>query len=85
MFPDGNKYTSLKQRSDINLQRGQPVITIGSPRGLQGTVDDGVISAIMKMKEYGGIDCIQFSASISPGSSGGALFDEFRDINKWRK
>ena len=75
MFSEGDRYTSLSQRTALELRRGQPVLTIGSPRGLQGTVDDGIISSLPEVKEYGGIKCIQFSASISPGSSGGALFD----------
>ena len=55
-----------------NLQRGQPVVTIGSPEGLKNTVSTGVVSAF---SDYGGVPEIQISAPISHGSSGGALFD----------
>ena len=76
LFPDGDKYTSLKQMDAFNLQRGQRAITIGSPRGFQGTVADGVISSFPEMKQYDWLKVIQFSAAISAGSSGGALFDD---------
>ncbi|MBQ2700998.1 MAG: trypsin-like peptidase domain-containing protein [Clostridia bacterium] len=55
-----------------DLQRGQPVVTIGSPEGLKNTVSTGVVSSLA---EYGGVPEIQISAPISHGSSGGALFD----------
>lgn len=57
------------------LLRGQPVIAIGSPKGVLNTVTMGNISNIVFYSEKVP-DAIQFTAAISPGSSGGALFDE---------
>lgn len=57
------------------LLRGQPVTAIGSPQGVINTVSSGNISNIVNYsKNIPG--CIQFTAPISPGSSGGALFNE---------
>lgn len=50
---------------------GQRVVTIGSPQGLANTVSDGLVSGFRTLN---GLDLIQISAPISPGSSGGGLF-----------
>lgn len=47
---------------------GEPVVAMGSPYGLKGTLTTGVVSAIREGR-------IQFSAPVSPGSSGGPLVD----------
>lgn len=52
---------------------GDPVFAIGSPRGLENTLSNGLISSIRKLKD---ITLFQTSAPISPGSSGGGLFNE---------
>jgi putative serine protease PepD len=49
---------------------GAPVLVVGSPLGLGGSVSTGSISAI---RDIDGINYIQFSAPISPGNSGGPL------------
>jgi hypothetical protein len=50
---------------------GDQVVAIGNPRGLQGTVSDGIVSGIRNLD---GRSYIQTTAPISPGSSGGGLF-----------
>lgn len=52
------------------LVRGQKVVAIGSPLGLMNTVSDGIIAGFRQIDE---VSMIQFTAPISPGSSGGAL------------
>jgi putative serine protease PepD len=47
---------------------GDPVVAIGSPYGLEGTVTTGIIS-----KTYD--DVLQTDAAINPGNSGGPLLD----------
>ena len=47
---------------------GDPVVSVGSPLGLGGTVTTGVVSALRPHQ-------IQFSAPVSPGNSGGPLVD----------
>ncbi|MER3452182.1 MAG: serine protease [Acidimicrobiia bacterium] len=51
---------------------GDPVLVVGSPLGLGGTVASGIVSAI---RNEGGVRYIQFSAPISPGNSGGPVVD----------
>lgn len=55
------------------VEVGEKVIAIGSPQGLFNTVTDGICSAIRDTGE--GYKLIQLSAPISPGSSGGPLFN----------
>ena len=74
LFDEGVNYTALERDSSEELKRGQPIITIGSPKGYQGTVSEGIISALPRLPEFGNMKCIQITAPISHGSSGGALF-----------
>lgn len=55
------------------LRIGQRVYAIGAPSGLELTLTDGLLSGIRPMKSS---RVIQTSAAISPGSSGGGLFDD---------
>lgn len=55
------------------LRVGQRVYAIGAPSGLELTLTEGLISGI---RPIGRSFAIQTSAAISPGSSGGGLFDE---------
>ena len=55
------------------LRVGQRVYAIGAPKGLELTLSEGLISSL---RPYEGSQYIQTSAAISPGSSGGGLFDE---------
>jgi len=73
--------TPIAIGSSDNLQVGQQVVAVGSPLGLQGTVTDGIISALNRPVAAGGdaqnqntvLDAIQTDAAINPGNSGGAL------------
>lgn len=51
---------------------GEEVVTIGSPIGLTNTVSTGIVSALRTLP---GLELLQTSAPISPGSSGGGMFD----------
>lgn len=55
---------------------GQRVYTVGSPRGLELTIADGLVSGL-RSREGMPLPLIQTSAAMSPGSSGGGLFDEY--------
>jgi tetratricopeptide (TPR) repeat protein len=55
------------------LRVGQRVYAIGAPQGLELTLSEGLISSL---RPYEGSQYIQTSAAISPGSSGGGLFDD---------
>ena len=57
-----------------SIEIGEKVYTIGAPRGLEQTIADGIISG---KREVSGIKLLQTTAPVSPGSSGGGLFDEY--------
>lgn len=61
----------------LNVKKGDKVVAIGSPLGLQNTVSDGLISGVVYI---GSTRYIQTSAPIDHGSSGGALFDEYGEL-----
>ncbi|MGE5579060.1 MAG: trypsin-like peptidase domain-containing protein [Bacillota bacterium] len=54
-----------------NVAVGEQVVALGSPRGLQGTASDGIVSSV---RNIDGKSYIQITTPISPGSSGGGLF-----------
>jgi S1-C subfamily serine protease len=62
---------------------GDPVVAIGSPLGLAGTVTSGIVSALERPVRLAGegsdtnavISAVQTDAPINPGNSGGALVD----------
>ncbi len=49
-------------------QEGESIVVIGNPFGLEGSVSNGIVSAVRDISGYGRI--IQITAPISPGSSG---------------
>jgi S1-C subfamily serine protease len=70
--PSGLTLQPVEVRPSSKLATGEHVYAIGSPEGLELTFSEGVISAL---RETEGVRMIQTSAAISPGSSGGGLFD----------
>jgi putative serine protease PepD len=70
--------------NSTDLAVGDPVVAVGSPLGLAGTVTSGIVSALNRPVEAGGeqgvpddvIDAIQTDAAINPGNSGGPLVDD---------
>jgi hypothetical protein len=54
------------------LRTGARVVAIGNPRGLENSLSEGLISGIRRI---GSDDLLQITAPISPGSSGGGLYD----------
>jgi putative serine protease PepD len=74
--------TAILGRSG-SLVVGAPVVAIGAPLGLSGTVTTGIVSALDRNPSVPGeggrtsvlIGAIQIDAAINPGNSGGALLD----------
>ena len=73
---------SLNFSSSSSLKVGMPVVAIGNPFGLSGSLTFGVISQLGRTIDYQSTsgsfsiaDIIQFSAPINPGNSGGPLLD----------
>jgi putative serine protease PepD len=55
---------------------GEPVLAVGSPLGLSGTVTAGIVSALDRPVRLGGTarqTAVQTDAAINPGNSGGPL------------
>jgi hypothetical protein len=59
------------------MRPGDPVVAIGNPMGLEATVSNGLVSARRKVE---GLEVLQVSAPIAPGSSGGPLFNERGEV-----
>ena len=71
---DARETPCVKRLGDsTTLRVGDQVYAIGTPASLEGTISTGNISN--PLQTIDGHDFIQFTAPISPGSSGGGLFD----------
>lgn len=62
---------TLGSTTTVNV--GDPVYAIGTPEGLDLTLSQGIVSSLRHVKDG---SYIQTTAAISPGSSGGGLFDD---------
>jgi putative serine protease PepD len=65
------------RRADADPKVGDGVMAIGSPQGLDGSVSTGIVSAV---RNEGGYRFIQFSAPVSPGSSGGPVVNATGEV-----
>lgn len=81
------EFKPLEVVSSLVLRVGDPVIAIGNPYGLVGSMTTGVISALGRTiteDEYTGgfaiANIIQTSAPINPGNSGGPLLNYCRKV-----
>lgn len=73
LLVDGLPAPAAKIRSVPALTIGEPVYAIGAPRGLELSLSDGIISQFREHPST--YRLIQTTVAISPGSSGGGLFD----------
>jgi putative serine protease PepD len=79
----GKKLPTIVIGSSETVQVGQPVVALGAPLGLAGTVTRGIVSALGREINLPAANdttaqipgAIQTDASINPGNSGGALVD----------
>lgn len=67
----------VKLGNSDSAELADDVLAIGNPMEMQNTISDGLVSGIRDML---GIKYIQTTASISPGSSGGPLFNMNGDV-----
>ena len=70
----GKTFRTLALGDSDDIQVGEEVVAIGNPLSLESTVSNGIISGVRTSKEQGG-KFLQTTAPISPGSSGGPLFN----------
>ena len=74
------EYKPLRIISSSTLKVGDPVIAVGTPLGLTGSITSGIVSALgrtvsVSWSSYAIADCIQTTAPINPGNSGGPLLN----------
>jgi S1-C subfamily serine protease len=70
----GQNFRVVTLGNSDRVQVGEAIVAIGSPLSLESTVSSGIISGIRSVEEKGG-KFLQVTAPISPGSSGGPLFN----------
>jgi len=72
-------FEPLRLASSSAVRVGDPVLALGSPFGLEGTVTSGIVSALHRQmtapNTYIITDTIQTDAAINHGNSGGPLLD----------
>jgi hypothetical protein len=70
----GEAFRTVALGDSDRVQVGEEVVAIGNPLSLESTVSSGIVSGLRTVKEEGG-KFLQMTAPISPGSSGGPLFN----------
>jgi len=83
----GKQLKPLSLGDSDSVAVGDPVVAVGSPLGLAGTVTSGIVSALNRPVRAGGsesegeedkqtfLSAVQTDAAINPGNSGGPLLD----------
>lgn len=66
------------QLSDVPPEEGERIVAIGSPRGLELTVSEGIVSSLRSDPMIGTL--LQITAPISPGSSGGPILNRRGEV-----
>lgn len=80
------EFHPLEITSSSTLQVGDPVVAIGSPFGLGGTMTSGIVSQLGRTIQdsvagsFPIANIIQTSAAINPGNSGGPLLNYEGDV-----
>ena len=90
---NGHKFPTIKFANSDVLKVGQEVFAIGSPLGYEYTISQGIIAGIRDNEKVSFTDpvtympieksfekVIQITAAISPGNSGGALFNRKGEV-----
>lgn len=75
----GQNFRTLALGNSDRVQIGEEVVAIGNPLSLESTVSNGIVSGIRAVKDEGG-KYLQITAPISPGSSGGPLFNMVGEV-----
>ena len=75
---NGSGFSYLGTGGALTVIGGAKCYAIGSPKGLQNTISEGIISN--PAQNLGGMTYIQTTAAISHGSSGGALINKYGEV-----
>lgn len=74
-------HPQFKIGSTGDLKVGAKVYAIGSPMGLENTITEGLVGGFRKFDDKkNDIEYVQISASLSPGSSGGAVLNSAGEL-----
>ncbi|MBS1517912.1 MAG: trypsin-like peptidase domain-containing protein [Bacteroidetes bacterium] len=89
----GIKFQTVRLGNSDDVKAGQEVFAIGSPLGFEYTISSGIVAAIRDNEKVNFSDpysyvtnektfekVIQITAAISPGNSGGALFNKKGEV-----
>jgi len=75
----GTDFTPLILGDSSAVEIADSVVAIGNPQNYKNTVSTGIISGLDRDNNRGQTD-IQFTASVTHGSSGGALFNMYGEV-----
>jgi len=75
---EGQKLQTVKIGDIRKLSIGEKVYVISSPQGLENTISEGILSGIREIAPDKKI--LQITAPISPGSSGGPVFNKNGEV-----
>lgn len=75
---NGSNLPTVKLGDSNKISNGEKIVAIGSPKGLENSISEGIISN--KSRSIDRLKFIQFTAPISAGSSGGALINYNAEI-----
>jgi Trypsin-like peptidase domain len=75
----GENFKALILGNSDRVQVGEEVVAIGNPLSLESTVSNGIVSGIRTVEGKGG-KFLQITTPISPGSSGGPLFNMVGEV-----
>ena len=75
---DGKGLPTVKIGDIAKVNIGEKVYVMGSPRGLENTISDGILSGIREITPQRKL--LQITAPISAGSSGGPLFNQHGEV-----
>jgi Trypsin-like peptidase domain/Tetratricopeptide repeat len=78
-YENFKKIPNIKLGNSDKLKVGQKIFAIGSPLGFENTITEGIISGLRAASDSTQ-SFIQISAPISPGSSGGAVFNTYGEL-----
>jgi S1-C subfamily serine protease len=73
----GFSLPTLRSGNSDKVQIGDRVVLIGSPKGLEGSVSSGLVSAVRVLD---GTRLFQTDAAANPGNSGGPMFNSKGEV-----
>lgn len=65
-------------KASVPLRKGQPVIAIGNPQGLENSVVEGIVSEI---RNFDKTEMYQLAIPIEPGNSGGPVVNKKGEVH----